>query len=450
MAHRRFRYLWWLLVPAAVLALVGSGGLRLAASRAQRMSDPLLAREHQEPIPVRTSLVSAGPVTTVVGATAVTVPSAKITIRIGSSRRLREFDPVVQAVHVHDGSYVHAEEVLFDLEPALFELAVAQKKKALAAAEARLALAEAAVKENGDLRAAELENATEEVRARAAHIAYRKEDYERLSLLHERQVASETERLEAASAYVETQAELTKARVREQTAKTEMVLGPLRDQQEVKEALGAVHFATFDLALAEMDRRLCRLCSPFDGCVNTVSVTPGQAIDSTTILGEVLRVDPIHVRLDFPQERIAELSVGLVAEVVFDTFPQETFQGVVARIPAQVDQQTRALPVIVEVPNPDHRIKLGVSGYVRVRLAREATTAPAIAVIDLDADAMAFVVQDGRAHVRKVKTGRILETGVLEIAEGLREGEEIVVYGQQFLQENDRVNTNWRQWARRD
>ncbi len=434
MAHRRFRYLWWSLVPVVVLALLGAGWLRLAASRAKRMSDPVLAREYQEPIPVRTSLVSAGPVTTVVGATAVTVPSEKITIRIGSSRRVREFDPVVSAVHFHDGSHVQAEEVLFDLDPALFELAVAQKNKALAAAQARLALAEAAVKENADLRAAELENAVEEVRARAAHIAYRKEDYDRLSVLHERQVASETERLEAASAYVETQAELTKARVREQTAKTETVLGPLRDQQEVTEALDAVHFATFDLGLAEMDLRLCRLRSPFDGYVNAVGVAPGQAIDSTTILGEVLRIDPIHLQLDFPQERIDELSVGLAAEVVLDTFPQETFPGVVARIPAQVDTQNRVLPVIVEVPNPHHRIKPGVSGYVRVRLAREATTAPAIAVIDLGADAMAFVVEDGRAHVRKVKTGQILETGVLEIAEGLREGEEIIVYGQQFLQ----------------
>ena len=63
---------------------------------------------------------------------------------------------------------------------------------------------------------------------------------------------------------------------------------------------------------------------------------------------------------------------------------------------------------------------------------------------------MAFVVEDGRASIRRVRTGPLLETGYLEVLTGLEDGDEVVVYGQQYLKDGEPVNTDWKQWARRD
>ena len=297
----------------------------------------------------------------------------------------------------------------------------------------------------------ELENANEEVAARTANVSFTREEFDRLNELYDRGNASLTERLDAATAYSEARAELTRANSRAQAAQAEMVLGPLRDQSELETVQARRETAQRELALAKDDLGYCTLRSPFVGVVGSTGVTAGQVVNASTDIVQVLQLDPVHVRLDFPQERLATLAIGLDAEIVLDTFPQETFVGKVVRIPAEVDQQRRVLPVIVEVPNPDYRIRSGVTGYARIRVAYPATTAPAISVVQIGDKAVTYVVdQDRRVHVRPVRTGPIVDVGVIEIVDGLKAGDEIIVYGQQFLEENDPIDSDWERWARRD
>ena len=67
----------------------------------------------------------------------------------------------------------------------------------------------------------------------------------------------------------------------------------------------------------------------------------GAVVEVNAALTQVLKLDPVHVRMDFPQERIDEVAVGQKAEVVLDSFPRETFTGTVARILPQVNPQLR-------------------------------------------------------------------------------------------------------------
>ena len=451
MARSRSHAFLWLLIPVAILALAGTWKLRAAANHAKQMSNPTKAREDGRPIPVRTTQVSAGQVTTQIGATAVTMPSRQITLGIGSARRIQDNNPTVQTVLVHRGDVVAAGQTLVELDPEHFAKAVEERQRWLTAAEAEVARAEAAIKERAEVRRVELENANEEVAARMANVGFTKEDFDRLNDLYDRGSASLTERLEAATAYSEARAELTRANSRAQSANAEMVLGPLRDQSELETVRSLLQTAQRELALVEDDLGYCTLRSPFAGVVGSVGVTAGQTVNASTNIVQVMQLDPIHVRLDFPQERLAALELGQEAEIVFDTFPQETFVGRVVRIPAELDQQRRVLPVVVEVPNPEQRIRSGVTGYARIRVTYPATTAPAISVVQVGDEAITFVVDpDRRAHIRPVQTGPIVDVGVVEIVNGLQAGDEIVVYGQQFLEDNDAVDSDWTRWARRE
>jgi multidrug efflux pump subunit AcrA (membrane-fusion protein) len=438
---------WW--TALGVVVAVGVVALALKALHAKEISDATKARAHQHPIPVRTVQVTSGPVTAVIGATALTVPYEQIKIRIGPARRLRELNPVVKRVLAQDGTHVTAGQVVVELDAAQFELALAKAQKSLEYAESELAKAEAEAKENDTLRDVELKNAIDEVKFRTDAVSYYQEEADRLDRLYKQETAAVSERLKAEASLSEAQAELTKARVREQTARADIVVGPLRDQANVKQALESVASARVALELAKADLEECQLRSPFDGYVTEMHVSAGQLIDDTTELGVLMRTDPILVQLDFPQERSDELQLDQRVELVFDTFPKETYEGRVIRIPVHVDTPKRVVPVIVQLANPNGRIKVGASGYARVQVSRQATTAPALALIDIDARAMAFVVENGRAHMRGVKTGPVVDEGVVEIAQGLKAGDEIVVYGQQDLRDNEPVDADWQTWTRR-
>ncbi len=438
------------LVAVAVIALAAALAVRFEARRAGALASPTKARQHDRGVPVRTALVADETVDAVIGAPGVTAASQRVSVRLGADPILNRFNPVLTKVHVRDGSYVKVGDPLFELDAACFERNVAQARKALEAAQAEHAWAQAAVTENATSRQVELDAATSELEFRKTDVEFRREDHERLLNLHQDGNASLREYLEAASAYAEARYHLTLATSRHQLAKAEMVLGPLRDRHGLDAAAQQVEAAGLEQALAEADLARCRLTSPLDGLVDKVASDPGQIVDVNTTLADVLKTDPIHVQVDFPQERMGEVRLGMSAEVTLDSFAGETFEGRVIGIGARVDAETRVLPVLVELPNPSQRIKVGVSGYVRIKVTRDAVTVPAIAVIGIEPEAMAFVVEDGHARIRHVRTGPVVNTGYREVAQGLAPGDQVVIYGQQYLRDGEPVDTDWRQWSRRE
>ncbi len=220
---------------------------------------------------------------------------------------------------------------------------------------------------------------------------------------------------------------------------------------QVKEAEVAVETAQLELDMAKADLDLCVVRTPIDGVVDSVNVVPQMRVAGGSQLAVVHQLDPILVQMDFPMERMDSLSVGQTAEIVLDAFPQENFTGRVTRILPVVSTKTRVLPVIVEVANPENRIRAGISGFVRVQCgSASTTTVPTVAIMRKQTKAMVFCVEDSRARIREVRTGAVAGEGKVEILAGLDAGDEVIIYGQDSVEENDLVNVNWQQWARRE
>src|SRR5262249_33490470 len=155
--------------------------------------------------------------------------------------------------------------------------------------------------------------------------------------------------------------------------------GELQDQENLAAAVTEVERAEQSLLEARRDWQRARIVSPFNGMVGTQDIVAGTYIAANAILTNVYKLDPIFVRLDFPQERLDAVGLGQRVEIVLDSFPQETFPGKVIRIAPRVDSRLRVLGVVVEVANPQYRIKAGVSGFARVLARRKAVVAPAAA-----------------------------------------------------------------------
>jgi membrane fusion protein, multidrug efflux system len=220
---------------------------------------------------------------------------------------------------------------------------------------------------------------------------------------------------------------------------------------QVTEAKVALETAQLEHDLAKADLDLCVVKSPLDGIVETVNVVPQMRVGSDTVLAVIHQLDPLLVQMDYPMERLDSLRLGQKTEVVLDAFPQETFSGVVTRILPVVSTKTRVLPVIIQVSNPQNRIKAGISGFARIKAEkRSGTTVPTVAVINRERKAMVFCVENNRARIREVRTGPLINTGQVEILSGLRTGDEVIIYGQDTVKENDLVNVNWREWTGRE
>jgi RND family efflux transporter MFP subunit len=218
---------------------------------------------------------------------------------------------------------------------------------------------------------------------------------------------------------------------------------------QLREAEMQFEMAQLQLQLAQRDLQRCEVRSPLDGFADMITTLRGEEVDTGREFTKIYRLDPIHVRVDFPQERLDDVYAGQPAEVVLDSFPQETFVGRVIRIAPQADPETRILPVVLEIDNPDNRIRAGLTGFARLKVRRQALVIPKIAVNDQSDRAMVFRVDQGRSKIQEVRLGDATEIGSIEVLAGLEEGDEVVVFGSEFLRDGDAVDADWRQWAGR-
>lgn len=465
------KQLLWGKAGLGLLLVVLIGGASLAvfrkADHAKDMVDPIRARNQGRPIPVRTALVAESEVEQVIGATAVTIPSATAVVRIGASRGLNASNPdsdiVLKSVRVHDGERVRAGQVLFELEDTVFQEVVQQKEAALATARAELERIKQSVELNEAVRTLTLASAEAGIKFRNEDLQTRKMEYETLERLNRSKSATNFEYFESRSKYSQARFDLATAELNLQLARNQIQLGQLQDRSNLAKATNDFEVARIDVAVAKHDVDRCRIKSPIDGFLGKVDVVPGTVVAVSQPLAQVFHLDPIFVRMDFPQERLDEVALNQTAEIVLDSYPKETFTGKVIRILPEVKPDLRVMPVIMEVSNPGNRIKPGISGFVRLRITRVTRTVPALAVIERGGKAVAFRIEDGRARLREVRTGPLIESGVMEVRDGLGPGDEVVVFHSNFyrhggalvskngyLLDNDAVDVEWRRWTRRE
>jgi Cu(I)/Ag(I) efflux system membrane fusion protein len=106
-----------------------------------------------------------------------------------------------------------------------------------------------------------------------------------------------------------------------------------------------------------------------------------------------------------------------------------TLDGKVTFIYPELNVETRTVPVRIELPNPDQRLRTSMYADV-VFSAGEAASVTAIpdsAVIDSGSKRVVLVAKgEGRFEPRAVKLGRRGD-GYVEVTEGLKQGEEVVI-----------------------
>lgn len=430
--------------------VVLAGWMNLRAREAKSLASPTRAKRENREMPVRTALVSQSTVTDVIGATVVTEASASATIQIGASREFLDTDLVATKVTVHEGQIVKPGDLIVELDSTVFAAVLLEKQEALGAAKAELARVEKSIELDKKIRELELSGAEAEITFRQADLKRRKDNLDHFDRLFKTNSANIIEYGEAIATHAEAVFRLAEAERRRQRAIDALSVGLLTDAESLANSRERVARTVFEIKVATRDLDRCKIVTPIGGVVDAVAAVSGGVLILGTQITVVQQLDPIHVRVDFPQERMRDLAIGQPAEVVLDGFPQETLKGAVVRIGAGVQPETRVLPVIIAIENKDHRIRPGISGFARISLTKSAMLLPTTALIEHGSGAMVFSIQDGHARIRPVRTSATLDEGQVEVVDGLTAGDEVVVFGTQQLSDGDPVDVHWQRWARRD
>jgi membrane fusion protein, multidrug efflux system len=219
--------------------------------------------------------------------------------------------------------------------------------------------------------------------------------------------------------------------------KSEMALA------DAKQAL-AQH--TLSLRQAEIDLERTRMVSPINGIVLERLVNPGEFTQPNEVVMKLGVLSSVLMAAKISEEKMHSVQLGLAAETSFPAFPGETFHGEVVKIDPNIDPTTRTFTTFVKIPNPDLRLKPGLSGFVRIRrTAKDVLAVPSIATMNPSGEQAFVFVVDGSNHanLRKVRPGAVIDA-MTEITHGLKEGERVVTVGQLYLKNHDKVHSTSR------
>ncbi|MDP9174418.1 MAG: efflux RND transporter periplasmic adaptor subunit [Planctomycetota bacterium] len=215
------------------------------------------------------------------------------------------------------------------------------------------------------------------------------------------------------------------------------------------EDMAKVTSAQAALAAAKTQREMMRIVAPIEGTVIQLNVNPGEGVDPTKTLLQVVAMDRLMVDVDVPAEQLPSLSVGLPVIVVpttpisaTDSSPDQLAPiGKVTTISPDVNPKTGAVQVNIDLA-PGPMVRPGM--HVRVRIVaaehKDILVVPREAVVTDDNNASVISVVEGDQATAKTVHVGLIENGMIEIAaDGLKEGDTVVTAGAYGLPQATRV-----------
>ncbi|MFQ5957028.1 MAG: efflux RND transporter periplasmic adaptor subunit [Candidatus Brocadiales bacterium] len=196
------------------------------------------------------------------------------------------------------------------------------------------------------------------------------------------------------------------------------------------------------LELARKDLKDTQIIAPISGIVSKRFVDVGEYItEGTTDLLNIVDIDPIKLVFTVPAKYFSYVSIGQKVNVSIDAYPDEEFIGEVYYLNPKIIVETRRFQCYARIPNPDNRLSPGFFVIVRLPVAThpDAVVIPEEAVLSEEGVSYCFRVEDGRATKSIITPGIRLKGGMLEVVEGLKSGDYVVVRGQYVLVDGDRV-----------
>lgn len=211
--------------------------------------------------------------------------------------------------------------------------------------------------------------------------------------------------------------------------------GAFEDLKFELDALRAIY------RLAQLEHGYTQIRAPISGVVSRRHIRLGNTISVNEPAFQVTELDPLIAYIHIPEREFRRLETGQSAELNLDAIPGQRFRAQVKRISPIVDPATGTFKVTMEVPDQGGRLKPGMFGRFSIvwDTRRDVLLVPRVAIVDDDVSDSVFVVTDGKAERRPVRTGYTRGAQV-EIADGLVGDEEIVVIGQAGLRDGARVD----------
>lgn len=264
-------------------------------------------------------------------------------------------------------------------------------------------------------------------------------------------IAAQIKGLEAEEAAIKAKLQAADAevraagRARELLVDENLAVETARGRVEIAE--GELDAAIVDLDTAQLRFERCTVRTPVAGVVIERLTSPGSRLSfgagpHTAHVVHLFDPRELQVRADIPLADAAGVGVGQSAEIVIDLLPDTIFRGSVSRFLHRADIAKNTIEAKIRIEDPSPLLKPDMLARVRILEAtaddsEDATMRTATRIFvptEAVQDGVAWVIAErkgdrGTARRRTVEVGPRVESGWIEIVDGLRPGDLVILDG---------------------
>ncbi|MDO8444912.1 MAG: efflux RND transporter periplasmic adaptor subunit [Deltaproteobacteria bacterium] len=196
-----------------------------------------------------------------------------------------------------------------------------------------------------------------------------------------------------------------------------------------------------ELEGAKRQRMNIRMEAPADGVVTSRDAEPGSTVVAGQAVLKLVQPTSLWVTVRLDQGRSSGLRAGLPAGITLRSNPQKPLAGKVVRVEPSSDSVTEERIAQVAFDLMPQGVSTGEMAEVTLRLPTlsDALIIPNASLRYRGAQVGVWLRADGHLRFAKVKTGEESLDGKVQILEGLKSGDEVIVFSERDLKDDSRI-----------
>jgi RND family efflux transporter MFP subunit len=186
-----------------------------------------------------------------------------------------------------------------------------------------------------------------------------------------------------------------------------------------------------------------QLKAPFSGVISGKYFEDGEIYSGAPVatvgkpaIVSIIQINQLKALISISSNYYPLVSTGMKADVKAEIYPDLTFSGEIYRIYPTIDNATKTFTVEVIIQNGNLKLRPGMFSEIQLNLGQgNAILVPNIAIVKQTGtnDMYVFLNKNNVAVKTLVKTGRLIDDRI-EILEGVANGDELIVVGQNKLE----------------
>ena len=190
---------------------------------------------------------------------------------------------------------------------------------------------------------------------------------------------------------------------------------------------------------ASLELSYTTITAPISGVVASRSIKSGNFVQINSPIIRIVDASRLEATLNVPEREIAKLKPGQAVGLAVDALPGKQFTGTVDRVAPVVDNGTGTFRVVASFPG-NGELQPGMFSRLDINYDRraDALVVPRTALLEDGGEPAVYVVRDGKAQRTVLKLG-YNDAGWVEVREGLKPGEQVVIAGKAALREGSAV-----------